>query len=340
MKAAWCCRLLGTLAVVCFIQETSAQPEPSGGFPTPFAISNQSPVVAIFGIPKAQGTTLVRRGKTEWDATVEQTSHFNETFGANEDIVLDGETTRFALRFRYGLNDHWNIGVEIPWVRHSGGVLDGFIVDWHHLWGFPQNGRDVAPEDRLLFRYRRGDQTLLNLDSPTEGIGDVIVSAQRLLHQGTGERMVLHTQVKLPTGEAGKLTGSGAADAGAGVELSKRWRRRWHSNFRAGLVYLGDGDVLPGLRRNFAAYGGFNVVWRPVRAVSFSVQYDAHTAPYRDTDLDELGLWSGMLTAGGTVHLSRNTALDLAVVENVPNARSVSDVSFHVRLRAIWGDRP
>lgn len=303
------------------------------GFPRPLPIQGQSPVTGVFGIPRAQGADILGEGASQWDATLDLTSHFQGSEGDGESIFFDGETVRLAVQARYGINDHWNLGVEIPWVHHGPGFLDRFIIEWHDLLGFPQHGRDEVANGGIEYRYDRDGDTRFDIDSSTGGLGDVILLAQRRLWRGPDSAGLVHTQLKLPTGEPGKLTGSNAIDAGAGIELSRRWRHGWHSMFRAGAVYLGEGDVLPDLQRNWAAYGGFDVVWRPIRALSLRVQYDAHTSPYENSELSELNRWSGLLTTGGTWHVTRYIALDIAVVENVPNARAVSDVTFQLRLR-------
>lgn len=303
--------------------------------PPPLAIGNGSPVVMVFGIPRARGAGMTDAGSVDLDLTLDVASNFNLSHTSRESVALDGETTRAALQLRYGVSERWNLGVELPWIHHGGGTLDGFIINWHDLWGFPQHGRDEAPRGRLDYHYSRDGRRLVDVHDATGGPGDLVVSVDRRL----ADAAVLHTQVKLPTGDPDKLTGSGAADAAAGLELSRRWRHRWSSNLRAGVAYLGDGDVLPALRRNWAGYGGLDVVWQPLGALALRVQFDAHMSPYRDTGVDELSQWSGMLTAGGTWYITRRTALDLAVVENVPNPRAASDVTFQLRLRSTLGGR-
>lgn len=309
----------------------------ASGIPRPLPIGSQSPVMGVYGIPKAEGTDITARRTFQWDAGISLTSHFNGTDTTRESILLDGETARFAFQVRYGIDDTWDVAAEVPWVRHGGGFLDGFIINWHDFWGFGQRGRDDLPEDRIDYRYTRDGDTRLNIDSATGGLGDMVLSARRNLASGPGGAAVLHTQVKLPTGDAGKLTGSGAPDIGAGIELGRRWHPDWYSSFRAGAAYLGEGEVLPELQRNWAGYGGLDLVWRPVRSMALRAQFDAHTSPYSNSELKELSDWSGMLTAGGTWYISRALAVDLAVVENIPNANVASDVTFQVRLRTTPG---
>lgn len=308
--------------------------------PPPLRIDNASPVVGIFAIPTAHGTALAGAGETKLNLDLDVTSHFVESGNGGERILFDGETARLILAAQYGLDDDWNIGVEVPWLRHGGGFMDGFIIDWHDLWGFDQSGRDTAPRDRIAYRYRRDGVTRLKMTDAQDGIGDIVLSARRRVLDRPASAAVLHTQLKLPTGDADKLTGSGAADAAAGLEWSRQWRPGWSSSLRAGLAYLGDGEVLPELQRDWAAYGGADLVWQPWRGLALRLQYDAHTAPFRDSELKELSDWSGMLTAGGGWRITPDTALDFALVENVPNTFVVPDVTFKLRLRTRLGAGP
>lgn len=323
----------GCLLAFC-LATTQARAESDNGFPRPLSVANQTPLSGIFGIPAAQGTSILGRGNTQWDTNLNIASNFAMASTGNESILFDGETTRFSIQARYGINDDWNIGLEIPWIRHGGGSLDSFIINWHDFWGFPQGGRDDAVRDRIAYRYERNGVTHVNIDSSTSGVGDITLSAQKHIFDGADRRAVFHTQVKLPTGDAGKLTGSEATDVSAGIEVSRRWGPAWYSMYRAGVVYTSNGDVLPELRRNWLAYGGFEVSWHPIDALVFRVQFNAHTSPYQDTGLDELSQWSGMLAAGGSWYITRNTALELSVMEDVPNTDVVSDVTFQLRLRS------
>lgn len=328
------------IALLLFACSFAAAAQDSGNgaaFPRPLPATNQSPVTGVFGFPRAGGVDMPGRGGVQWDATLDLTSHFEGSEKGAEAIFFDGETARLAIRARYGISDDWSLGIEVPWVRHGAGFLDGFIIEWHDLWGFPQGGRKQAPENEISYRYDRGGETRLEIESATGGIGDVVASARRRLWRNPDSAGVFHVQAKLPTGDADKLTGSGATDIAAGIELSRRWHPQWHSMFRAGAAWLGNGEVLPELQRNWGAWGGLDLVWRPLRPLSLRVQFDAHTAPYENSALRELEDWSGMLSTGLTWHIDPGLALDLAVVENVPNARPVSDVSFQIRLRSTPG---
>lgn len=307
-------------------------------FPRPLAVTNQTPLAGIFGIPEATGVEMLGEGNTQWTTNLAIASHFNGATRNNESILIDGETSQFSLQMHHGINDHWNIGVEIPWVHHGGGSLDSFIINWHDLWGFPQNGRDEARRNQIAYRYERNGVPLVDIDATTRGIGDVIFSAQRELVRGEGHASVVHTQIKLPTGDADKLTGSGGVDVSAGVELMRQWRPGWHTMMRGGVTYIGEGDVLPDLKRRWAAYGGFEVSWRPLDALALRLQFSAHTSPYQDTRLDALSKWSGLLAMGGTWYLSQKTALDLSLIEDVPNTDTVSDVTLQIRLRTRLGN--
>lgn len=300
--------------------------------PQPIAIRNNSPFISIFAIPEAQGIKLTPKRQFDLSLTLEQTSHFNISDRGEESIEIDGETSRLSLQVHYGLNKHWQLGFNIPVIKHGGGFLDGFIINWHDFWGFPQNGRTESPRDAIRFHYRREENTLIDIDSGVSGIGDITLSASRKLPIDLFEGLALHAQLKLPSGEPSKLTGSGAMDLGLSLAGAKRWHKRLTSNFRVGVAYLGRGDILSDSQKNWVGVGGADLSFQLTPKLFFNMQFDAHTPIYTDSTLNELKDWSGMLTTGGTWHLSKKWWVNFAVVENVPNADIASDVSFYIRL--------
>src|SRR5690606_33387262 len=113
------------------------------------------------------------------------------------------------------------------------GFLDGLVEEWHEALGMPQSGRDALPRDRLRFFYARGSRALVDLRDATGGVGDVRLLAAWPLVQRERLATSLRASLKLPTGDAGRLLGSGAADlalslaAGCGRCGA---RRGWHAH--------------------------------------------------------------------------------------------------------------
>ena len=85
-------------------------PLPAGEF-APFQVRNQSPFVAIHGLPAIGFPTTLENGVSQIDMALDLTSNFTDAELESEAIVIDGETYRKLLRSeeqrdrarRYGL---------------------------------------------------------------------------------------------------------------------------------------------------------------------------------------------------------------------------------------------
>ena len=86
----------------------------------PVHVRNLNPLVSIFGLP-AWDTVPIG---TRFGATVEIANHYRFSLKGNERLMLDGETTRTGISFTHGFRTGWSLGVEVPYYRVSGGILD------------------------------------------------------------------------------------------------------------------------------------------------------------------------------------------------------------------------
>ncbi|MBE0596324.1 MAG: DUF3187 family protein [Desulfuromonadales bacterium] len=302
---------------------------------TPFRVTNQTPLVQIFGLPPAAGGQTLETGRSELLLAVDVASHFTNNSRGDESIVLDGETYRYTLALRRGLSSGLEVGVEIPWVAHSGGFLDGFIEGWHDFFGLPQGGRDRAPRDQLFFEYRENGAVELQRVDSADGLGDIRLTAAWPLRKRSpsSTAAALHASLKLPTGDSDRLLGSGSTDLALGVNADRTFPSSW-GEFAlyggGGLLLLTDGDVLPDRQRNLVGFATAGGAWRPLSWLAFKLQLDGHTAFY-DSDLTELGE-SLQLTVGGTLDWG-DTSLDIGVGEDIV-VDSAPDVLFHLALRS------
>jgi hypothetical protein len=304
---------------------------------TPFSSTNQSPLIQIYGLPSAGSAIVLPPGGKEFRATLDQASNYVDEQTRRETILLDGETTRLTLGGRYGLSKDVEVGVAIPALVRGGGFLDGFLIDYHDLFGFPQGGRDQAPRNRLLYRYSRDGVEKLRIDGSGSGIGDISLMAGYQLYHDANQyprAVALRASVKLPTGDSGSLNGSGSTDVSVWITASDDYRvPLGHATLygAGGVMVMSKGDVLPDQRRDYAGFGTIGVGWNPLSWIALKVQMDAHTPFYRDSDLKALGANAAQLLIGGTLGLSERTTLDIAVSEDIATTTS-PDVVFHFTL--------
>ena len=260
---------------------------------------------------------------------------FRYAVGGGESLLLDVETRRSRLQLLRGLGDCWALGLQLTHIDHGGGDLDQFIVDWHDVFGLPQHGRDDYPSGRFDLRYERHGELLMHLRGSAGGAGDTLLSLHR---RESCAGPAWQFGLKLPSGEADELTGSGAADGYLGAVAGRRLDGAWAS-LRGGplavrggawLALLGEGD-LPFEQRRAALFLGGSLHWRALPRLQLDLQLGAHSPLYRSA-LRELGGWSLGLALGGHLRLPRDWLLAAAVVEDL-SVESTADVVLQLALR-------
>jgi hypothetical protein len=300
---------------------------------TPFQVRNFSPTALVHGLSIAETPRLLPTGKTALQASFDLANHATLDTSSNEAILFDGETYIATLGLRYGLSDQLQVGIDLPWVWHSGGFLDSFISDWHDFFGLPDGDRDELQDDQLNYLYYRDGTERLRLQDETDSLGDLRLLFSWQFKTTEHSTFALQTQVKAPTGDADKLTGSEAWDVSMALSaqrdftLGKGQGALWGG---FGVSWLGDGEVLEEEAEDFAASGWLGAGWSPLNWLSLKLQIDSHTALY-DSDLRELGDPAVILTLGGTLGLGEKTTLDIGVGEDL-NVNASPDVTFHLHF--------
>lgn len=250
-------------------------------------------------------------------------------------MLFDGETTRSTFVYARGIGEGWEWGVQIPYISHSGGSLDGFIEDWHDTFGLPQGGRNTAPRNRLTYFYQRNGVTRLSLTESSAGIGDLRLTAgwQRPdIDQVT--RLAFRSSLSLPTGDSDQLQGSGVTELALWASA-----QRDQSMFAfpgtlfggAGVLLMGKGDVLANQQRRLAAFGSAGAGARVLPWMSLKLQADFHSAIYEKSSLTQISANAVQLQMGGDLLIGKHTQVDIMVSEDV-TVHASPDVVFHIGL--------
>lgn len=294
------------------------------------------PLTGLFGWPtSSEGSRLTPAGRNDWRLHATLASHSVNESDHDESLLFDGETTRLWLDWRRGLTGRLEVGIQIPWVRHAPGSLDGIISDWHDLFGLPQGNRGGRPEDRLLFRYLHEGDEIVRLDRSADGIGDLRLHAGWRLHEHADTRLALRLGLKLPTGDSAALLGSGSTDFSIGLAGDTRapWNLEALSGFyRLTALYIGASEVLPTRARHFAGQLAAGLEYRFTPAFALAAQATVRSAPF-DIAVEPLGEWAMSLTAGAGFRLPGEWQLQLGFSEDV-KVESVPDITFLATLSA------
>lgn len=335
-QAPVCCRLVMLLGLLCL-----GSPGAVAQDVTPFMLQNQSPLVQIFGLPPAEAPLLpplyhlaVRLGFTV-------SNNFTSEVRGHEMLSFDGETLRFQAAFRYGLTPRLAVGLDIPFVDHSGGIFDGFIEGWHSAFHLPQGGRTAVPHGQLQYLYSRDGVRQLNLDKPTAGLGDLAFSVAWQLYRAPTPMprfLTLQTGVKAPTGSSASLHGSGSTDIFVrllGSDSATLAKLHMTLAGAVGMLWLSQGEVLADQQRHVVGFGSVTIGWQPLAWLIPKIQLDWHSPFYTDSALRRLVSWSAQLTLGGTVRLPGAVFFDMGVVEDVV-VGTAPDVTLHLAFRKVF----
>ncbi len=298
-----------------------------------FATSNLTPLVQTQGIPTTSSATLSKADTWNWQLQTEFANHFTESDEGAEAILLDGETHKAVMTLRYGLSAKWELGIEVPFVRHTGGSLDSFIENWHDTFGLPNGGREDVKTDQLTFSHQLGT-TVSTLGNSASSLGDVRLMAGYLLSSDDSSRWALRGGVKLPTGDANDLTGSEAGALFVSIHHDNEDLIRhpdWTFRGSLGVTYLADGDILENQQENWVIYGSAMLAWQLSERLALKAQLDMHSAAY-DSRLRELGETAAQLIVGGSLSVTEKLQLDISVSEDIITDTS-PDVVLQIGLR-------
>lgn len=319
------CSVALLVAVLCV---GTVQAEPVD---TPFAVGNRNPLVQIRALPPLAGGSVLQVGESRWQVAVEVANSFSRDASGAEAIELDGETLRLDLGVAFGLGRGLELGLMLPLIHHDGGALDGFVEGWHELFGLPDGGRPQAERDRLRYRYQRDGVTRLDFQQATSGVGDLQLSAAQSLWRAADSAGALRLTLMLPTGDADRLTGSGATGVDLALDGSWRLAERWRATFGVALFQLAESDLDGFQQRDNGWRAGASLGWQGWQWLQLRAQLDAHSALY-DSALVELGDDVLMLSLGARLRLDRHWDLDLVVVEDLA-VDTAPDVALQIALR-------
>ena len=302
----------------------------------PFYLNNQNPFVQIFGLPKAEPAVIVNKGVYTSIATLDIVNNTVKGETENERLILDGESYRFNMAVRYGLFDDVVLGIDIPLVKHRQGRFDNFIRNWHDTFGLSNVEQKQFVPNQLNYFYQSSSNTITNIHEGESGIGDIRVSFAStdlsVMPWLTGPA-IIRAFLKIPTGKASELLGSGAFDAAFDVTMQDvNTLRQYHSGLAGsmGVLVLGKSDYFADIQRSLVLFASSTIDWDYWKPLVFKAQLDVHTSFYK-SGIEHLGGDSLQLTVGGAINVTKNMHFDIGVTENLVTD-STPDIGLNLSL--------
>jgi len=292
----------------------------------PFLTHDQNPLVMIYGLPLPTSAKILPQNQTRLSASLNISNTIIAELNAHESLFVDAETYQLNLLLEYGLSKNWMLRLQLPFVAHNSGFLDSWIDDYHDLLHLPEHIRPLHPNDRLQINYQLNGTPLINLQQRTSGAGDVSI---QLGYQAKAEND-LHisywSSLKLSTGDAQKLTGSGSTDLALWLSADMGLKNNKWLYGNLGIMFMSDSDIMQLIQNNTVLFANAGFQMHPWKKILLKFQFDSHSEFY-DSNTKFLGPVV-QLTFGGTV-LFESSSMDIAISEDIQNQAS-PDVTFNL----------
>jgi hypothetical protein len=336
----------GALAVLTssLVSPVAAQ-TPNGVLPAkgPLPVRDYEPLNTLFLLPLPTDASVLGRGRVRYDANLDIVNNLlTVSESGNKVYNTDFEEQRLYLSYARGLKGGQEVGIRVPLIARNGGMLDTFINNWHKLFSLKGGGRDDLPDYKVIYQINNANgQTIANTTRSTTGIGDIVLEYRKSLTPIQDDTTDIHRLaasargfLKLPTGNSGTLTGSGAADIGAGLALTARPNRRLALHGNLSVVLIGNPRIANLNARSTQVHSLLSAEYLFNGRTSFVAQTDDVPSPLQSgisyTDRPRRGF-----TAGFWHQADRRNRVYFAISENDfgPLAKHAPDFTLSLGLR-------
>ncbi|GBC94590.1 hypothetical protein HRbin16_00374 [bacterium HR16] len=300
----------------------------------PLPVRNAEPLNTLFLQAPPASASVLPDNEVQIHLSLDVVNHLLFDKAGDNRYEQDFEIQRLTATYARGIGSGMEIAVHIPLLARNGGFLDEAINTWHRWFGFKGGGRASHRNYQVHEWIARGGRTLVLLDTPAIGVGDVVVEGRKRLGQSGRSFWAVRAMLKLPAGNAAQQFGSGAVDAGLGVICTYRSNSRlvWHGNLS--VVWVGSPTRLDAPARNM-------VQWM----LTAEYLFDARTSFVLQVDDNHTPVVVGVPYADGarrslTVGLVREIrpglCAEISLTENQFGWLARIAPDFHLHLGVRW----
>lgn len=286
----------------------------------PFPTHNQSPFIHFFGLPNHYGGKVLSKNNFAFSSYLNIANNATSSQLLTEAIYLDGEMYRNDLILRYGLLNYLQIELNIPFIRHSTGVMDPIISGWHQTFGLPGKAREIMTNFNLTYLYRENEETHILMNESKLNFGDIALKLDMSLINNKKHLLSLATFYKFSTGDKKQLIGSGTNDLG--IQLSGSILPRYNEKsftwfYSAGYMHIGSGALLSDILTRNIVFGSVGSAFGLSKSWVPKLQFDFHSGFYKKSATKQLGRESIQLVLGTDYFISDNLNLSFSFSEDL-----------------------
>ncbi len=315
-----------SLPLSCLLISLFLAPLSSAAFEGPFRLKNQFPLFLHLNSPILEKATQ--------ENSLVLSLHYSSTFmkkGASDWLVdLDLESAELDFVFKKNLPGWIELGLEIPWLAFSSGVLDQPLESYHSAFGFPDYGRSRYPKNEFHYRLFRKGKLLVEGESGKVGLGDLRLTGKKEF--SFGETLwAVKADLELPTGDPDTGFGNGSLDWGLALIGERKLGRAFKLTGALGLVLPGDLRARETIGLQPYYYFGAVAEWAWWKNFEVLGQCLAQTSPFPETGISAIDQTGVILTLGGRYIFGLNS-LEASFTEDL-NTTGAPDFTFQLGFK-------
>ncbi len=255
---------------------------------------------------------------------------------------IDGDATRVSALATFSVGRGLSLGLEVPWISFDGPHTDSFIEGFHQTFGLGDSERPSFPRNRFQVVLQAPHGPLYFYDqTPTEGLGDIVTSLSWRKETAGRWRLAAQLALKLPTGDADQLRGSGSFDGGLLVAVAKGLgeTERWTLRLEGSVVVPGPyrGSMPIGLDPSVFVRVLLGAQIRIGSSTWVSLGTAVEQSPFRKDNLLDVAQTAASVNLGISQRLFQRGLAEIWVTEHLPRYGDSADVGFGFRLRYLPG---
>ncbi|MBX3236593.1 MAG: DUF3187 family protein [Nitrospiraceae bacterium] len=305
-----------TLSVLIVLSASAPSAALADGF-GPLPVRNFQAIQQLVLQMPGDRANVVKPGTFDVRLELAETSSIARDVTDQAQTTMKFETLRAGLFLRYGVNDRFEVGAEVPVLHRYRGFLEGAIMATERATTGLAPARNALMNVGYAYQVDRAGRTLFSGKEGGTGLGDIsFFGKYQVLKETTVvPALSFRVGVKAPTGNREQIFGSGHPDAAVGLAMEKTLASRW-------IVYANVNGIFPtGHLAGLALYpvmsglAAVEYLWS--ENLSFTAQFDYYSSPFHGTGTQTLDKGVTESAVGFSYRVARGLLWQVYGVENL-----------------------
>jgi hypothetical protein len=301
-------------------------PLPALSLEGPLRVKNQFPLFLHLNAPFLEKAA----GEDSLSLSLSYSSVFMKKRSADWLVDLDLESAEFNLTWKKMIPQGIELGLEIPFLGFSSGVLDYPLESYHNAFGFPDYGRSRYPKNQFRYQVINRGGLVVAGENGRIGPGDIRLTAKKELLTGRAA-LSLKGDLELPTGSPDTGFGNGSLDAGLSLIGEYNVSPTIKVTGILGGAVPGELKANQNVGLNSYVYFGGTAELQLFKPFEVIGQVLVQTSPYPDTGISEIDRTAIILTLGGRYRWGKNH-IEFSFTEDL-NTTGAPDFIFQLGFK-------